>query len=69
MRDRRRIALSPRQTEIARLLGDGLTQDEIGQRLGIATRTVEVHVGLIRAKTGRPSTLSAIVDLVRLGLV
>lgn len=69
MRDRRRVALSPRQTEVARLLCDGLTHDEIGGRLGIASRSVEQHVAPVRTKTGRPSTLSAVVDLVRRGLV
>jgi len=51
------------------LLCDGLTHDEIGARLGIATRTVEQHVVLLRTETGRPSTLTAVVRVVRLGLV
>ena len=51
------------------MLCDGLTHDEIGARLGIATRTVEQHVVLLRTETGRPSTLAAVVCLVRLGLV
>lgn len=58
------VSLSPRQAEVARLLCDGLTQDQVAHRLGLATRTVEAHVGLQRAKTGRESTLAAVVNLV-----
>ena len=35
--------LSPRQLEIVALITDGLTNREIGERLGIEMRTVEVH--------------------------
>jgi len=36
-------ALTARQKEILRLVAQGCTNREIGQRLGISVRTVEVH--------------------------
>jgi non-specific serine/threonine protein kinase len=44
--------LSPRELEIAELIGDGLTNREIGELLVISTRTVESHVDHIKAKLG-----------------
>lgn len=35
--------LTPRQIEIIQLVGDGLTNAEIGTRLGISESTVKVH--------------------------
>ncbi len=37
--------LTPRQIEVLRFLADGLTSKEIGDRLFLSTRTVEMHVG------------------------
>ncbi|MES2657144.1 MAG: helix-turn-helix transcriptional regulator [Verrucomicrobiota bacterium] len=37
--------LTPRQCEVLRFLADGLTSKEIGDRLSLSTRTVEMHVG------------------------
>lgn len=36
-------ALTPRQRQILRLVAEGLTNREIGNRLEISVRTVEVH--------------------------
>jgi DNA-binding CsgD family transcriptional regulator len=44
--------LSSREREIAALIGQGLTNREIAQRLIISTRTVESHVDHIKAKLG-----------------
>jgi DNA-binding CsgD family transcriptional regulator len=44
--------LSCREVEIAALIGQGLTNREIAQRLIISTRTVESHVDHIKAKLG-----------------
>jgi len=44
--------LSSRESEIADLIGQGLTNREIAQRLVISARTVESHVDHIKAKLG-----------------
>lgn len=44
--------LTPRETEIAALVADGLTNGAIAHRLGIAPRTSETHVENIRRKLG-----------------
>ena len=44
--------LSPRELEIADLVGQGMTNAEIAERLVISRRTVESHVDHIKAKLG-----------------
>jgi DNA-binding NarL/FixJ family response regulator len=44
--------LSDREQQVLRHLGDGLTDREIANRLGISPRTVETHVGSILHKLG-----------------
>ncbi len=56
--------LTTRELEIARLVAQGLVSRQIGERLGIATRTVEVHrAGAIR-KLGvrQPEEIRTILD-------
>ena len=44
--------ISAREREVLALLADGLTDREIGERLGISPRTVETHVGSLLSKLG-----------------
>jgi DNA-binding CsgD family transcriptional regulator len=44
--------LSPREFEIAELVAEGLTNVEIGERLGIGGRTVESYLERLRSKLG-----------------
>lgn len=44
--------LSPREVEVAALLGTGLTHHEIGERLGIGVKTVDTHRGHVLKKLG-----------------
>lgn len=44
--------LSAREDEVLRHLAEGLSDREIGERLGISSRTVETHVGSILHKLG-----------------
>lgn len=47
--------LTPREAEVARLLGSGLMDREIATMLGIGRRTVETHAANVRAKLGLKS--------------
>ncbi len=46
------IALSAREMEIIDLVADGLTNQEIAERLTISKRTVDNHVSNMFTKTG-----------------
>jgi DNA-binding CsgD family transcriptional regulator len=54
-------SLTPRETEVLRLLADGLSDRKIGARLGISAKTVEKHVGAVLRKTGTVSRTAAAV--------
>ncbi|MDH6514838.1 two-component system response regulator DevR [Streptomyces sp. SAI-208] len=45
-------ALSPREREILGLIGDGLTNREIGKRLYLSEKTVKNHISRLLAKLG-----------------
>jgi ATP/maltotriose-dependent transcriptional regulator MalT len=47
-----RTGLTPREVQVLRLVGDGFTSREIGQRLYLSVRTVEMHVRNGVAKLG-----------------
>jgi DNA-binding NarL/FixJ family response regulator len=53
--------LSSRELEVVRLVTDGLSNDEIGLRLGISIKTVESHLARIfeRAQVGSRTELAA----------
>lgn len=53
--------LTERETQVMHGLCDGLTNKEIGEMLGISSRTVEIHrLAAIRALGGKNSTHAAI---------
>ncbi|MEU1628786.1 response regulator transcription factor [Streptomyces sp. NPDC020096] len=45
-------ALSPREREILVLIGDGLTNRQIGQRLYLSEKTIKNHISRLLAKLG-----------------
>lgn len=62
---RRQLAtLSPREREVLDLVVDGLSNKQIGQRLGVSYRTVEVHRGHVFDKLG----VGSLAELIRLYL-
>jgi len=61
--------LTPREQEIVRLLGDGLSNDEIAARLVIETSTVKSHLTRVMTKLGTRDRLQTVVWGYRSGLL
>jgi DNA-binding NarL/FixJ family response regulator len=53
-------ALTGRQREVLRLMGSGLTNKEIGLRLGIAPATVKIHVSRVISLLGAANRTDAV---------
>ena len=62
---KRRTALTRREEEVLDLLGHGLTNAEVGERLFISPKTAEHHVGRILSKLGLRSRAEAAVYVTR----
>ncbi len=60
--------LSPREAEIARLLGDGLANRDIGARLSLAPDTVKWRLKNIFGKLGADNRTHAVLRLQQIGL-
>lgn len=52
--------LTPRETEVLALIGEGLSNREIGERLFLGQATVKTHVNRIFAKIGTQSRAQAV---------
>lgn len=61
--------LTPRQIEVLALMAEGLSNRDIGERIGASGRTVEVHVSNIFRRLDVSSRTQAVVEGIRRGLV
>lgn len=61
--------LTERQTDVLRLLAEGLTNAEIAARLVLSVRTVDTHVGAILIKLGAKTRREAAARAKSLGLL
>lgn len=62
----RHPALTPRENEILGLMAQGLSNEELGQRLFLAPSTVKTHVNRIFRKLGVTSRVNAVLEYQRL---
>ncbi len=60
----RSVRLTPREREIAPLIGQGMTSRMIGERLGISTRTVETHRARLMNKFGVRNTAELVSQII-----
>ena len=61
--------LSPRETEVLRLLARGLSNKEMGGQLGVVEGTVKLHVASIFNKLGVSDRTQALVEAIKRGIV
>jgi ATP/maltotriose-dependent transcriptional regulator MalT len=50
----RSLSITERQREVVELIAAGLSNDEVGARLGISPRTAKAHCDVLRQKLGVP---------------
>lgn len=62
-------ALTAREIEVLQLLAEGLTNQQVGQRLGLSARTVKTHVQNLLVKLDVPDRTGAVARAFRLGLI
>ena len=48
----RELKITNRQREVVELIAEGLSNDEVGERLGISPRTAKAHCDVLRQKLG-----------------
>jgi DNA-binding CsgD family transcriptional regulator len=61
--------LSVRERQVLGLLASGLSPAQAARALDITTYTVRDHIKSIRTKLDRPTTMSAVLEAIRLGLL
>ncbi len=62
-------SVTPRESEVLNLLGQGLQNKEIATQLGISERTVKFHVGSILSKLNAGNRTEAVTIAVQRGLI
>lgn len=62
-------ALTPRETEVLRLVAEGLSNEQVAERLVVSPHTVHRHMANIRSKLDQPSRAAAVAYATREGLI
>ena len=68
-RERTTAALTPRESEVLRMVADGLANKEIAYRLGLAESTIKFHLASVMGKLGAGSRTEAVSIGIRQGIV
>jgi len=63
------VSLSPRETEVLRLVADGLSNQKIAQRLGLGLETVKTHMRHIMEKLAVSDRTEAAVKAMKQGIM
>ena len=61
--------LTQREREVLRLLSDGMTNEQIGETLGISPQTVRTHVQKAMEKVGATTRVQAVATALRRNLI
>lgn len=67
--DRSTIHLSRRQREAVAWASEGLTTDEIAERLNVSIHTADMHMRAVRTRLGVANTVHAVAEALRRGLI
>ena len=63
------VALTQRELEVLQLIGKGLSNDEIAQKLFISKRTVDTHKNNLISKTGSKNIVSLLIYAIKHKLI
>ena len=67
--ERMLVQLSPREVDVLRLVAKGMSNKEIGAKLGVVEGTVKIHVANIFSKMGVSDRTEAIVLASQRGII